>query len=72
MTSEQVLAWAKRVEVKHISLMDASSTYNNFKLEERSSYLTALTCQFGRIRYKRLPFGAVPAGYVSTKNRQKI
>ena len=46
----------------HISLIDASSGYHNLKLDERSSYLTRLTCQFGRYRYKRLMFGAAPAG----------
>ena len=29
---------------------------------EKSLYLTTCTCQFGRYRYKWLPFGAVPAG----------
>ena len=31
-------------------------------LDERLSYLTTFTCQFGRYRYKRLLFGAAPAG----------
>ena len=32
------------------------------KLDERSLYLTTFMCQFGRYKYKRLPFGAAPAG----------
>ena len=36
--------------------------YHTLKLDEKSSYLTILACQFGRYRYKRLPFGAAPAG----------
>ena len=39
-----------------------SSVYHNLKLYERSAYLTTFTCQFGRYRYKRLPFGAAPTG----------
>ena len=46
--------------VKYLSLVDASSTYNNLKLDEKSSYLTTFACQFGRYRHKKLPFGAVP------------
>ena len=38
-----------------------SSIYHNLKLDEKSSYLTTLECQFGRNRYKRLLFGATPA-----------
>ena len=34
------------------------SGYHNLKLDDR--YLTTFACQFGRYRYKRLPFGAVP------------
>ena len=47
---------------KYLSLIDASSGYNNFKLDEKSSYFKMFMCQFGRNRYKRLPFGAAPAG----------
>ena len=38
-----------------------SSGYHNLKVNEKASYLTTFTCQLGRYRYKRLPFGAVPA-----------
>ena len=48
--------------VKYLSLTDVSSGYHNLKLDDRSSYLTTFACQFGRYRYKRLPFGAAPAG----------
>ena len=44
------------------SLIDASSGYHNLKLDEKSSYLTMFAYQFGRYRYKRLPFGAAQAG----------
>ena len=47
---------------KYLSLIDASSGYHNLKLDEKSSYFTMFACQFGRYRYKRLPFGAAPAG----------
>ena len=48
--------------VKYMSIIDASSVYHNQKLDKNSSYLTAFTCQFGRYRYKQLPFGAAPVG----------
>ena len=48
--------------VKYLSLIGASSGYHNLKLDDRLSYLTTFMCQFGRYRYKRLLFGAVPAG----------
>ena len=50
--------------VRYLSLIDASSGYHNLRLDDKSSYLTTFVCQFGRYRYKQLPFGAVPAGYM--------
>ena len=47
---------------QYLSLINAISGYHILKLDERSSYLTKFTCQFGRYRYKRLPFGAILAG----------
>ena len=46
---------------KCLSLTCTSSGCHNLKFDERSSYLTAFACQFGRYRYKILPFGAAPA-----------
>ena len=51
----------KLKNVKYSSLIDVSSGYHNPKLDDRSSYLSPFACQFGRYRYKRLPFGAVSA-----------
>ena len=48
--------------VQYLSLVDASSGNHNLKLDERSSYFTTFAYQFGRYRYKRLPFGAASAG----------
>ena len=48
--------------MQYMSIIDASSGYHNLKLDMQSSYLTTFACQFGRYRYKHLPFGAVPAG----------
>ena len=39
--------------VKYLYLIDLSSGYHNLNLDERSSYLTAFVCQFGRYIYKR-------------------
>ena len=47
-----------------------SSGYHNLKLDDKSSYLTIFACQFGR--YKRLPFGAVPAGDVFQRKIDEI
>ena len=47
---------------QYLFLINVNSGYHNLKLDERSSYITAFACQFGRYRYKRLPFEAVPTG----------
>ena len=54
--------FSKLDNVKYLALLNAGSGYHNLKLDEKSSYLTTVTCQFGRYRYKRLPFGTAPAG----------
>ena len=46
--------------------------YHNLKLDEGSSYLTEFVCQFGRYRYKRLPFEAAPAGDMFQQNIDEI
>ena len=48
--------------VKYMSIIDASSGYHNLKLNDKLLYLTTFVCQFGRYRYKQLPFRAAPAG----------
>ena len=48
--------------VKYLHLIDTSCGYHNLKLGDRSSYLTTFTCHHGRIRHKKLLFGAAPAG----------
>ena len=47
---------------KYLSLIDVSSEYHNLKLDEKSSYFMMFVCQFGRYRYKHVPFRAAPAG----------
>ena len=49
-------------KVQYMSIIDASSGYHNLKLDKQTSYLTTLSCPFGRYCYKQLPFGAAPAG----------
>ena len=46
----------------YLSLIYASSWYHNLKLDEKLSYFTIFTCQYGRYRYKWLPFTAALAG----------
>ena len=48
--------------VQYMSIINASLGYHNLKLDKQSSYLTMFACQFGRYRYKYLPFGAAPVG----------
>ena len=52
----------KHNNAKFPSLIDVNSGYHNLKLDENSSYCTMFACQFGRYRYKRLPFGAALPG----------
>ena len=52
----------KLTGVKYMSFIDASSGYHNLKLDKKLLYLTTFACQFGRYRYKCLPFRAVPVG----------
>ena len=33
---------------KYLSLIDVMSCYHNLKIDERSSYVTTFTCQFGK------------------------
>ena len=58
--------------VKYLSLIHASSGYHNLKLDGWSSYLTTFVCQFGRYRYKRLPFEAAPTANIFQWKISKI
>ena len=58
----------KLYKAQYLSLIDVSLGFHNLKLDEKSSYLITFACQFGRYKYKRLPFGAAPTGYVPKKN----
>ena len=49
-TSDDILP--KLNNVRYLSIIDASSGSHNQKLDEKSSYLTTFTCQFGRYKYK--------------------
>ena len=60
-TLNDVLPKQKK-NAQYLSLIDVSSGCHMLKLDGKSAYLTAFACQFGRYRYKRLPFGAVPVG----------
>ena len=62
----------KLSNVKYLSPIDVSSGYHNLKLDEKSSYHTIFVCQFGRYRYKRLPFVAAPWRHVSVQDWQDI
>ena len=46
--------------------------YHNLNLNEKSSYLTTLACQFGRYRYKRLLFGGAPTADMSQRKIDEI
>ena len=57
---------------RYLSLIDASSGYHNLKLDKKSFYLTTFACQFGRYRYKQLPFGAAPVVNMFQHKTNKI
>ena len=57
---------------QYLSFIDVSSGDHNLKLDERSSHLMRFTCQFGRYKYKRLPFGAALAGNMFQRKIDKI
>ena len=40
-----------RPDIMFFMLTDARTGYHNLKLDEQSSYLTTLSCPFGRYRY---------------------
>ena len=63
---------SKLNNAQYLSVVDVSSGYHNLKLDENSSYLTTFACQFGRCRYKRLLFGAAPAGDMFQRRIDKI
>ena len=56
---------------KYLSLKDVSSRYHNLKLDKKSSYLTTFVCQFGRYRYKHLPFGTAQEGAMFERKLMK-
>ena len=58
----------RQTGVKYLMLLDASSGYNDLKLNETSSYLT-FSCQLAKYQYIRVPFGAASAGIVSKEDR---
>ena len=45
-----------------MSIINTNSGYHNLKLDKQLSYLTTLSCPFGRYQYKQLLFRAVLAG----------
>ena len=56
--------------VKCLTLINASSWYENLKINEKSSYLM-MFCQFAG-RYKKLLFGADPASDIFQQKLDKI
>ena len=62
----------KLYNVLYLCLIDVSLGYHNLKLDVKSLYLTTFACQFGRYRYKRLPFGPACAGYMFQRKIDKI
>ena len=45
---------------------------HNLKLYEKSSYLTTFACQFGRYRYKQLPFELAFVGDMFQRRKDEI
>ena len=51
--------------MKRLTFIDAGSAYQDIKLNEKSSYLTKISYQFGKYRYVKLRFGKALAGIYS-------
>ena len=58
--------------VQYMSIIDASLSFHNLRLDKQSSYLTTFACPFGRYRYKHLLFGAALAGDMFQHNIDNI
>ena len=58
--------------MQYMSIIDASSSYLNLKLDMQSSYLTTFSCRFGSYHYKCLPFGAALVGNMFQRKINKI
>ena len=61
---------ANQINKKH--QIDAKCNYHNHILDEKSSYLTTLACQFGRFSYMRLPFRVVQDGDMFQRKTDEI
>ena len=49
----------KLANAKYLTLIDANVLHQNRKFDEKLSFFTTLTCQFGRFWYAKLTFGGV-------------
>ena len=58
--------------VRHMSIIDASSRYHNIISDYKSLYLKTFACQFGRYRYKHLLLGAAPVGSMFQQKTDEI
>ena len=58
--------------IKYLTPIDASSGYNNLKLDMQSSYLTTFSCPFSGYRCIWLPFGMAPAGDMFQRKIDKL
>ena len=53
-------------------ITDASSGYQNLKLNKKSLYIRTFACQFGRYRFTRLRFEVAPSGDMFQQMVDKI
>ena len=62
----------KLSNVHYMTILDASPSFNNLKLDTENSYLIQIVCQFSKYRLTRVPFGVVPAGDMLQEKIDKI
>ena len=55
-----------------MTIIDASSSYHNLIVINKSSYLKTFACQFGRYKLTTLPCGVSPAGDMFQRKINKI
>ena len=71
-TSNRKRTFSVMHNAKFFTKLDASSGYCQIKVDEESSKLLTFPTPFGRLRFKRLPFGIHSASEVFQQDMEEI